>query len=313
MTGRVTRAPLAVLAVAFLMPAAAALLVTGPASSAAGLKGTVALRGPQVFGWGFQAPRAVSSDGAHVWVANGADNKVIELSASTGAGVNVLSGPSYQFNDPAAISSDGTHVWVANGADNKVIELSALTGALVQVLSGSDYQFNEPDAISSDGTHVWVANQAGNSVTELSAATGALIYVLTDSDYPTVPVQQGGEVFSDEAFNKPAAISSDGTHVWVVGGSAVTELSALTDALISLQVVGASFLGFGFNTSVSSDGTHVWVANAVDPIDLSPGVNSTVIELSPRPACSSTSCRTPTSLRRSPRTGRTCGSPTKTP
>ena len=37
-----------------------------------------------------------------------------ELSASTGALVQVISGSSYGFDDPVAISSDGTDVWVAN-------------------------------------------------------------------------------------------------------------------------------------------------------------------------------------------------------
>ena len=84
-----------------------------------------------------------------------------ELSASTGALVQVISGSSYGFNDPDAVSSDGTHVWVANSAGNSVTELSAATGALVQVISGSSYGFDDPDAISSDGTHVWVANAGG--------------------------------------------------------------------------------------------------------------------------------------------------------
>ena len=59
-----------------------------------------------------------------------------ELSASTGALVQVISGSSYGFDNPHAVSSDGTHVWVANDSNtlNSVTELSASTGALVQVL-----------------------------------------------------------------------------------------------------------------------------------------------------------------------------------
>ena len=47
-------------------------------------------------------------------MANFDGNSVTELSASTGALVQVISGSSYGFDAPAAISSDGTHVWVAN-------------------------------------------------------------------------------------------------------------------------------------------------------------------------------------------------------
>ncbi len=93
--------------------------------------------GVQVLGWGFGQPDAVSSDGTHVWVANGGGKSVTELSASTGALLQVIKGSSYGFDAPSAISSDGTDVWVANSQSNSVTELSASTGALVQVISGS--------------------------------------------------------------------------------------------------------------------------------------------------------------------------------
>ena len=150
--------------------------------------------GVKVLGWGFDRPAAVTSDATHVWVANWNGDSVTELSASTGALVKVIRGPSYGFDYPCAITSDGSHVWVANhggimkspvGPDSEsapeveldhqapdaygdsVTELSASTGALVKVLSGSNYGFDHPNAITSDGTHVWVANFYGSSVTEL--------------------------------------------------------------------------------------------------------------------------------------------------
>ena len=116
------------------------------------------LSGPRVFGAGFIPGLAVASDSAHVWVASGFGDSVAELSASTGALDDVISGSAYQFDDARAITSDGTHVWVANSESGTVTELSASTGALVKVISGSAYQLYSPDAISSDGTHVWVAN-----------------------------------------------------------------------------------------------------------------------------------------------------------
>ena len=76
-----------------------------------------ALSEPHVFGWGFNSPDAVSSDGTHVWVANADGDSVTELDAATGALVHVIIGASYGFNDPDAIASDGTHVWVANACE----------------------------------------------------------------------------------------------------------------------------------------------------------------------------------------------------
>ena len=120
------------------------------------------LRGTHVFGWGFNSPGGVASDGTYVWVVD--NDSLTELNAATGALVKVITGSRYGFISPWAVSSDGTHVWVANkgnpqtGQDVSVTELNAATGALVQVISGPSYGFNDPDAVSSDGTHVWVAN-----------------------------------------------------------------------------------------------------------------------------------------------------------
>jgi len=151
-----------------------------------------ALSGVHVLGWGFSvpgpSPRTAPTSGSR----NSAGNSVTELSASTGALVEVILGAKYGFNGPSAISADGTHVWVVN-ENNSVTELSASTGALIKVISGSKYGFNVPDAVSSDGTRVWVANGDGNSVTELNASTGALVQVISDSSY---------------GFNVPEAVSS---------------------------------------------------------------------------------------------------------
>ncbi len=140
----------------------------------------LALSSPQVFGWGFNSPHGVSSDGTHVWVANNLGNSVTELDASNGAVVQVLGGKKYRFAGPNSISSDGTDVWVANRTGASVTELDASTGALVRVLTGgigSPYNFYYPESISSDGTHVWVAT-GDNSVTELDVSTGNVVQVL---------------------------------------------------------------------------------------------------------------------------------------
>ena len=128
-----------------------------------------ALSGPHVFGWGFEAPEGISSDGTHVWVANYGGDSVTELNAATGTLVKVITSAGCRFNQPAAVSVDGTHTWVANVQGDSVTELNAATGALVQVRAGPSYLFDAPSGISSDGTDVWVPNSADNSVTGFPA------------------------------------------------------------------------------------------------------------------------------------------------
>ena len=121
---------------------AAKFAVTSAPALSPGTSPAGALSGPHVFGWGFNVPGAVSSDGTHVWVASFSGDSVTELDAATGALVQVITGPAYKFSGPEAISSDGTHVWVVNGYggtthNGSVTELDAATGALVQVLTSS--------------------------------------------------------------------------------------------------------------------------------------------------------------------------------
>jgi DNA-binding beta-propeller fold protein YncE len=97
-------------------------------------------------------------------------------------------------------------------------------------------------AVGAGGRHS--GRRWGGWVTELDAATGTLVQNIKGSGY---------------GFNHPAAISSDGTHVWVANehGSSVTELDAATGALV--QVITSD--GFHYPRAIFSDGSHVWVTN----------------------------------------------------
>ena len=171
-----------------------------PARTSGALAGgaSSALRGANVFGWGFNNPSAVADDGTHIWVANdGQPASVIELSASTGALVRVISGDGV-FNRPNAIISNGTDVWVESGYGSYITELRASDGSVLQQIGASRswFDYGTPTAMTLDGGMLWVADAQGDAVTEINATTGALI-----------------NTFS--GFNDPDAITSSGSHVWV--------------------------------------------------------------------------------------------------
>ena len=188
------------------------------ATSAAAAVPRAALKGVNVIGWGFSFPRALATDGKHVWVANIGANSVIELNASTGRMVRVISGASYQFNQPFAIAADGTHVWVANVNGNSVTELDATTGALVRVISKASFGLSRPEEIASDGARVWVGHPGSNSLTELNASTGALVNVIAGSA---------------AHLSLPQALTMGDGRVWVANaGNSVVELNAATGSFV---------------------------------------------------------------------------------
>jgi DNA-binding beta-propeller fold protein YncE len=68
----------------------------------------------------FDEADAVATDGTNVWVTNYGGDSVTELTAATGALVQVNSSSAYGFDDPDAVATDGTNVWVTNAAAQSV-------------------------------------------------------------------------------------------------------------------------------------------------------------------------------------------------
>ncbi len=68
-------------------------------------------------------------------------------------------------------------------------------------------------------------------------------------------------VVTDPSFNKPSALVSDGSHIWVTneGGNSVTELSASDGSLV--RVVQGTTYAFNHPDALAFDGSNIWVAN----------------------------------------------------
>jgi YVTN family beta-propeller protein len=174
-------------------------------------------------------PKAVSSDGAHVWVADQGQNTVSEIQASSGNVIRTIGVGSA----PSGVSSDGTDVWVANLTGDTVSEIEASSGTVVRSIPVGSF----PEGVSSDGTHVWVGNYGEDTVSEIEASSGTVLR--------TIHVR------------RPQGVSSDGTHVWVASHAenTVSEIEASSGNVIRTIAVGSDPWG------VSSDGTQVWVTN----------------------------------------------------
>jgi len=169
-------------------------------------------------------PAAVAVAGDDVFVADGYEDSVTELSASTGAPVRVLSGAACKFKAPNAMAVADNNLFVTRISDEKtssgppssapdsISELDVSTGALVRVILGAAYKFDLPVAMVVAGDDLFVANEEGNSVTELNASTGALVRVFSSAAYK---------------FDLPVAMAVAGDDLFVANykGNSVTELS----------------------------------------------------------------------------------------
>lgn len=204
----------------------------------------------------FDAPTAIVADGADLFVANGADNTVTEVSAATGARLHTVSARRFGLDHPAAETVVDGDLFVANSAGDSVSEIKTTNRHHVRTIKGTGYGFSDPLALASYGADLFVLNGTG-SVTEVATATGALLGV---ANAPA------------DGFDVPTGIDVADGLVFVVdsGSDSVTVLRAATRALVAV-LSGPSF-AFATPIGVTFDGTDVWVTNQAD---------ESVTELSP--------------------------------
>jgi hypothetical protein len=216
----------------------------------------------QVFGWDLDTPEAICADGTHVWVANNANQSVVELDEATGGRLRVLWGPEYGFQDVQYMDCEGGQVWTMNGGS--VTDVNGATGVPRLVTAPGTDLGSGPGPIASDGTDVWVGTTSypanNGQLTELDATTGTVVREIRGDSY---------------GLDDPIGIAVDRAHVWVANleGATVTEVDRATGALV--QVISGAEYAFDRPVGLASDGAHVWVANSgnnsVTEIDASTG------------------------------------------
>jgi hypothetical protein len=228
---------------------------------------------------------AVDAEGTNVWVAD--YSGIDEYSASTGALVRSITGPSDDLKNATGVVTDDSHVWVTTAT--AVVELSASTGAFIRSLPTPELVGGE-SALSSDGTDLWVTLSDG--VIEISEATGSVVRTVSRSGSTiteaTGVVSNGSRVWVMDGnagsftellastgkllhpvpesyqLSNPSAVAAGGAHVWVLGSSAqsqadgsLTELSSSTGRQESFSGGPSDPLGLPYQ--VLDDGPDVWV------------------------------------------------------
>ncbi|MGH3249776.1 MAG: serine/threonine-protein kinase [Trebonia sp.] len=285
----------AAVAAALLVP-----LVVAHAQSGLGGKGRAPARsvtpGPPVLAgvyagseYAFNTPNSIAADGSHVWVLNGGNDSVTELSARTGAPVRTLKGAGYGFNqtggDTTGIVDDGANVWV--GDLNSVTEINAGSGSLARILRfpASANIHGWPTAMVLAGTRLWGATpetcrpycgpttKIFPSLLEFNASDGSYVRVLTKT-----------------SMGDPIALAGDGTHLWFAAGNVgssdaagtVTEFNASDGQQVwsvPATIYNVQLGGTPADSIAYADG-RLWVANGKSVTELDAGTGKLIRVLS---------------------------------
>jgi sugar lactone lactonase YvrE len=179
--------------------------VTTLAGSIAGSDGTGASAS-------FNYPRAVTTDGSNLYVADANANKIRKIVIATGA-VNTIAGTGASgaldgpgltatFYSPQGITTDGTNLYVADTYNNKIRQIDIATG-VVSSLTGlantamltstclnqspwtctinppadgaaASALFYTPQGITTDGTNLYVIDSGTGKIREISPSSGTL-------------------------------------------------------------------------------------------------------------------------------------------
>ncbi len=205
------------------------------------------------------SPSSVWSDGVVLYVADQGNNRVLLFSAvpaANNASANFVVGQAafngasanqgstvkaFTLSSPASVASDGTSLYVADQGNNRVLiynpvpsanDVSAST-AVGQVLltsstvnEGGSVKANTlsaPNGVCSDGTRLIVSDGGNNRVLiygSVPAANNASASVVVGQPSMTAAsANQGGSAPTASSLSHPAAVSFDGTALYVSDGS----------------------------------------------------------------------------------------------
>jgi sugar lactone lactonase YvrE len=158
-------------------------------------------------GSGLSYPEGAAVDAAgDVFIADKANNRVVEVPAGGGAQTTVGSG----LSSPTGVAVDGAgDVFISDYGNNRVVEVPADGGAQTTVGSG----LNQPSGVAVDGAgDVFIADYSNNRVVEVPAGGGAQTTVGTGLSYPYgVAVDGAGDVFiSDTGNNRVVEVPAGG-------------------------------------------------------------------------------------------------------
>lgn len=192
-------------------------------------------------------PRAMSYDGALMWVANWYDNTVTQLEGDNGRVVDTLTFQNLSNNvaqGPVALAWDGGFMWVAFYQDNLLLRVNPNTNQ-VETAFGPTDGIQAPVALLYDNANIWVLNQG-----RVGTAPGYL------RKFETRLLSPVGDRCTVGRW--PTAMTWDGSRIWVANAldNTVSVYNA-ANCTEEPQVISVK----SFPMTLAYDGIHVWVGH----------------------------------------------------
>ncbi|MFZ5630004.1 MAG: hypothetical protein ACOY5B_12800 [Spirochaetota bacterium] len=235
----------------------------------------------------FNQIRGITTDGTHIYIADGGNNKIRRYRISDGD-VSTIAGPAQgsttsgdtdatgnlaRFNGPFAITMDTANLYIVDRSNNKIRKMVISTGAVSTLAgpaagtttsgdsdgTGNAARFNAPNAITTDGTHLYVADMLNHKIRKIEISNGAVT---------TLAGPAAGSVASGDAdgtgttarFNAPNGITTDGTYLYVTDGGShkIRRISIATQAVTTIAGPSPGSSGSGDDNGQGSAAKFNW-------------------------------------------------------
>ncbi len=239
----------------------------------------------------FWEPIGMATDGANLYVADSANNKIRKIdilsgqvTTLAGSGVRGMAdgvGPMASFANPLGIAIVGPNLYVADIGNNMIRKVVTATGQ-VSTLAGSGTMgtvdgigfaanFHFPAGIATDGTNLYVSDAGNNKIRKIAIAT-AQVTTLAGSGL-TGSTDGNGTAAS---FNYPMGITANGANLYVAdsSGNRVRAIAIATAQVSTLAGNGVAGMADGVGIAVSFNnphdvvnvGTNLYVADSANGV-----------------------------------------------
>jgi sugar lactone lactonase YvrE len=184
-------------------------------------------------GASFYSPRAITTDGTNLYIADTHNHTIRKIVISTGEvttlagaagrmGSNDGIGVAASFNLPDGITTDGTNLYVADSYNNTIREIVISTGEVTTLAGAAGRMgsndgigvaalFQYPCGITSDGTNLYVVDSYNHTIRRIVLSTGA---VSTLAGTPGKGGSTDGTGIA-ASFTFPNGITTDGFNFYV--------------------------------------------------------------------------------------------------
>ena len=233
----------------------------------------------------FNQPRAITMDGANLYVADSGNHRIRKIVISTGVVTTVAgngsgntdgTGTAALFNGAEGITTDGTNLYVSDTGNHRIRRIVISTGVVTTIAgngagntdaTGTAALFSNPSGITTDGTNLYVADAVNHRIRKIVISTGVVTTVAGNGN------GNADGTGTAALFSFQNGITTDGTNLYIADSSN-TRIRKIVIATAVVTTVAGNTSGdldgtgtnalFSNSRGITTDGISLFVADSAN-------------------------------------------------